>query len=108
MEIKNPEESEQPQRDKYGIPMANVQVYVDRAVRELGVDPSLVNDTDSTMFAWHLDYQVKNVEVARRLLNMPDASLSQLARAMADANSEVTRQIETDPDYYIPPPAQTE
>jgi len=85
-------------------PQEDITIYVDRAVRELGVDPSLVNDMDSAMYAWRLGYQLKNVAVARKVFGTPDASLSQLARAMADAEEEVLRNIEHDPDYYIPPP----
>ena len=105
MKIQSPGEAEKPQQDKYGTPMADVQIYVNRAVRKLGVDPSLVNDADSAMYAWRLNHQPKNVEVAQRILKMPDASLSQLARAMADTNPRtVVRQIENDPEYHFPPP----
>jgi hypothetical protein len=91
-------------RDKYGKPSDNVRTYVHRAIEQLGVDNALVNDTDSAMYAWRLSHQTENLDVARQMLNMQGASLSELARAMADADPSVRHQIESDPKYRIPHP----
>ncbi len=101
--MESPIEPEEPQRNEYGVPMSDVRIYVDRAVRELGLDPSLVNDMDRAGYAWRLSHHSQNIAVAQRILGMPNASLSELAQTMADAGKEVRRQIEHDPEYHYPP-----
>ena len=97
-------EIEERGKDKYGTPAASVRVYVARAITELGRNNGLVNDMESAMYAWRLPYQEGNVDAAREILKMQDANLSELARAMADADETTRNQIENDPRYHILPP----
>lgn len=90
-------------RDVYGKPKEHVREYVRRAIEELGVDNNLVNDTDSTMYAWRLSYESGNVLVAQEVLNMRGATLSQLARAMADTDEKTKTKIQKDGRYHNPP-----
>ncbi len=90
-------------KDKYSTPPKDIVKYVERAVAELGVDPSLVNDVDSVMYAWRLNYNEKNIVVAKEILNMPSGSLSEMARAMADTDKGVRQSIEHDVRYSLPP-----
>ena len=103
-EIKLAKEIEDKGRDKYLIPAEHVREYVSRAVTELGVDNNFVNDTDSTMYAWRLSHQKENETVAREVLGMQFASLSELARAMADADETIVSRIQNDPRYSLPSP----
>jgi len=78
--------------------------YIARAVSELGLDESIVNDVKSARYAWGLNSKESNVAVARRVLDKSEASLSELARAMADSNDSTLKEIETDPEYDISAP----
>ena len=97
-------EIEERGKDKYVTPVNDVRKYVARALKELGLDNDLVDDSDSAMLAWRLSHQPENVQVAQEVLNMPGASLSELARAMANADQETRARIENDDRYYIEPP----
>lgn len=105
-EVKLAAEIEASGKDKYGTPAEDVRKYVARAIAELDVDNTFVNDTDSTMYAWRLSHQPENVIVAQEVLKMSGASLSQLARAMADADEQTRQRIERDERYYIDPPQE--
>jgi hypothetical protein len=112
VEIRLSAQIEERGQDKYGVPATSVRAYVERAIRELGLDNNWVDDTDSAMYAWRLSHQPGNAKVAGEVLQMQDASLSELARVMADADPTVKRRIETDPRYIIilaqPQPSESE
>mgnify|MGYP001610274099 CR=1 FL=1 len=50
---------------KYLVPLKDIKTYVDRAVKELNLDPHLVNDMDSAMYAWRLHHNPKNPEIPK-------------------------------------------
>ena len=72
-------------------------------VRKLNLDAKLITDMDSAMYAHRLSFHPDNINVARSALGLGSASLSQIARAMADAGLEEASRIEHDPSYHMPP-----
>ncbi|QQS15410.1 MAG: hypothetical protein IPK84_03500 [Candidatus Moraniibacteriota bacterium] len=89
----------------YAVPAEDIKKYVDQAIAQLGLDPVFVDDMDSAMYAHHLVYHSENASVAREVFNMPEASISELARKMADADGETITKIEKDERYQLPPPS---
>jgi len=90
-------------RGKYLVPLEDIKTYVEVAVRKLNLDAKLITDMDSAMYAHRLSFHPDNINVARSALGLGSASLSQIARAMADAGLEEASRIEHDPSYHMPP-----
>lgn len=99
MEANNTNDAE---TGRYGVPVKDIERYVARAISELHLDPAFINDMDSAMYAWRLSYNDGNLKIARACLNMPSASLSEIARAMAN-NEEACSKIEGNSEYTLPP-----